>query len=131
MNDGECHVGTFGSLLARLVVGLVLFVISLSLPSAAAAAPLFTQCPAIGADTGCAILITINADGSATVATDGSQGPFDGNDDTLVGVQNNTTLSSIPSVQLSSTSSNPIFAFGRRRALYLPWSACFLVFYSF
>jgi hypothetical protein len=46
------------------------------------------QCPAIGTDTGCAIVIVVNADGSRSLVTDLSQAPFDGDDDTLVGVLN-------------------------------------------
>jgi hypothetical protein len=63
-----------------------------------AVAPLFTQCPAIGADTGCGILITINANGTTTVAADPSQPPYDGVEDTLIGVQNNSAspVSALP-----------------------------------
>lgn len=51
--------------------------------------PLFTQCPPVGADTGCATLITINADGSVSTATDPDQPPYDGDEDQLIGIQNN------------------------------------------
>ncbi len=76
----------------------------------AAPVPPFNQCPAIGADSACGILIYIDYDGSLRVKTDPSQGPFDGFDDTLIGVQNNSnhTILSIP---LKSPSPNPIFAF--------------------
>ncbi len=50
----------------------------------------FTQCPAVGLDTSCSVLITIGAGGTLTFATDGTQGPFDGIEDTLVGVQNSS-----------------------------------------
>lgn len=72
--------------------------------------PLFTQCPAIGADTGCGILITFNADGTTTIATDPGQPPFDGIEDTLVGVQNNAKVA-IPSTTITGTTSPPIFGF--------------------
>jgi hypothetical protein len=36
------------------------------------------------------VLYTINADGSVTTSTNPSQGPYEGADDTLVGVQNNS-----------------------------------------
>ena len=62
----------------------------------------FTECPAIGADTSCGILVLINPSGSVTVLADGTQGPYDGSDDTLVGVYNSSS-SSVPSVNLSST----------------------------
>jgi hypothetical protein len=55
-------------------------------------AALFTQCPPIGLDTGCAILLTINQNGTVTEQTDASQPPFDGDEDTLIGVQNNANF---------------------------------------
>jgi hypothetical protein len=74
--------------------------------------PLFTQCPAVHDNTGCGVLITLNANGKATIATDTNQGPFDNpapqGDDTLVGVVNDTNVP-IPNIILSST--NDIFAF--------------------
>jgi hypothetical protein len=69
---------------------------------------LFPQCPPVGADSGCAILISIDANGSLRVKSDPSQGPFDGIEDTLVGVQNNSNKT-ILSIPLSSTI--PIFGF--------------------
>lgn len=64
---------------------------------AGAAPSLLTECPAIGADFGCSVLITINPGGSLTFTVDGTQGPYDGVEDTLVGVLNHsgTTVSSI------------------------------------
>ena len=68
-----------------------------------------TICPAIGDDhnPGCGIVITINSDGTATVTATG-QGPYDGSDDTLVGIVNNSAAA-ISSVSLSS--STDIFGF--------------------
>ncbi|HEY6473960.1 MAG TPA: hypothetical protein VIY26_13795, partial [Acidimicrobiales bacterium] len=57
---------------------------------ASAAVPEFPQCPAIGHDTGCEFLITLPATGPATIQQDTTQGPYDGNDDTLVGIVNDT-----------------------------------------
>jgi hypothetical protein len=82
---------------------LVLF----NLPSFAGATPPFTQCPAVGADTSCAVLITINSGGGLSFATDPSQGPFDGIEDTLVGVWNNSGKVAT-SISLSGTN---IFGF--------------------
>lgn len=59
-------------------------------PAAEAASPEFPQCPAIGFDTGCAALITVNADGTSTVQFDANQPPFNGLADTLIGVVNDT-----------------------------------------
>jgi RHS repeat-associated protein len=49
----------------------------------------FSQCPAIGNDTSCAVLVTVT-DSGTQVQSDASQGPFDGVEDTLIGVQNNS-----------------------------------------
>jgi hypothetical protein len=75
-------------------------------PSAANAAE-FEQCPHVDKDAGCQFLITDSPSG-VTVAEDVSEGPYDGEDDTLVGVQNSSSgpVSSIP---LSST--NNIYGF--------------------
>jgi hypothetical protein len=72
-----------------------------------ASAATFTQCPAIGANTGCAVLITVAANGGISTAIDNTQGPYDGSEDTLIGVLNNssTALSSL------SISGTDIFGF--------------------
>lgn len=69
----------------------------------------FHECPALGANTSCGLLIVINPDGSSNVYADDTQGPYDGGDDTLVGIWNNSshTVNSIP---LSSTGA-PLFGF--------------------
>jgi hypothetical protein len=68
--------------------------------------PAYAQCPNVGADTGCGAVITIT-NGSSTLTATG-QGPYDGSDDTLVGVVNN---SSVPISSIQLTSGNNIFAF--------------------
>ncbi len=68
----------------------------------------FTQCPAIGADTSSALLIDATGGGTA-VLQDTTQGPYDGTEDTLIGVINQTTAP-ITSLALSSTTL-PLFAF--------------------
>jgi len=65
--------------------------------------PPFTQCPGVGADTSCAVLIIFNPDGTVTVKNDPSQGPFDSIEDTLVGVQNNLS-SPVFSISISGNS---------------------------
>jgi hypothetical protein len=69
-----------------------------AVPANAAPSPPFTQCPLIGEDTSCSVLIVVNAGGSHSVYTDPSQGPYDGADDTLIGVLNNSgaVVSSVP-----------------------------------
>lgn len=74
----------------------------------------FPECPAVGADTsGCEFLITVTSasGGSATAftvtASSPDLGPYDGSDDTLVGVLNNSG-STLTSLGLSS----PLDIFG-------------------
>ncbi|HEV2378139.1 MAG TPA: hypothetical protein VGS19_38990 [Streptosporangiaceae bacterium] len=70
-----------------------------------ATSPPFNECPAVGSDTSCGVLFIINPDGSVTVLTDPSQGPFDTPpvEDTLIGVLNNSNFP-VTSLQLTSTS---------------------------
>jgi cysteine-rich repeat protein len=71
-------------------------------------APPFLQCPPVGFDTSCGILIVAGSGGGSCsgglfhTIIDPSQGPFDGFDDTLIGVQN-TSSSPICSISLSSS----------------------------
>ena len=70
-------------------------------PTASATAfpsPPFKQCPAVGYDTSCEFLIVINPSGPVSILYDGTQGPYEGIDDTLIGVQNNSSqvIASIP-----------------------------------
>jgi hypothetical protein len=58
--------------------------------AAAAPSPPFTECPAIGASPSCQILLVINSDNTVSVDGDPSVGTFDGSDDTLVGIINNS-----------------------------------------
>ena len=84
-----------------LVVGLGVA----TLPSSAVAGPttpLFTECPAVGHDSGCHELITISASGVASVATDSSQPAIDNQEDTLVGVVNDSNAL-VSGVALSGT----------------------------
>jgi hypothetical protein len=80
----------------------------------------FNECPAIGDSTqGCAVLIILSSSGPATIVDNPNttcgpsghlacDGPFDGQDDTLVGIVNQTNVA-IPTVALSS--STDIFGF--------------------
>jgi hypothetical protein len=66
----------------------------------AAAAPQFPQCPAVGADTGCQYLITVNQLGVVSIASDPSQPSYATNlaathesgppTDALIGIQNDS-----------------------------------------
>jgi RHS repeat-associated protein len=78
-----------------------------ALTSAASPTTPFTECPAIGGDTSCGILIDVTESG-ISILQDPSQGPYDGSDDTLVGVlnQSSKTLG-----HLSLASNTYIFGF--------------------
>jgi hypothetical protein len=80
--------------LLGVVGSLVLFIASL-IPSAAGAA--FGQCPPVDHDTGCQFLFTVT-DTETSVQSDPTQGPYEGIEDALIGIQNNSSkpLSSIP-----------------------------------
>lgn len=64
-------------------------------------APPFTQCPAIGASPSCQILIVVNPDRTVSIYEDPSFHTYDGHDDTLVGVQNNSSAP-VSAIALSS-----------------------------
>jgi cysteine-rich repeat protein len=70
--------------------------------------PPFMQCPAVGADGSCGVLLVLNPGGVISVFNDPSQGPFDASEDTLIGIQNNSNAT-VTSIPLSSPL--PIFAF--------------------
>lgn len=61
--------------------------------AATAPAPPFTECPAIGASPSCEILLVVNANRTVSVEGDPSVGPYDGSDDTLVGIVNDSAAS--------------------------------------
>jgi hypothetical protein len=80
-----------GSLGARgaLAMMLVSAAVALSVVPGAGAQP-FTQCPPVDADKSCQFLVTIT-DAGPSVAADPTQGPYEGSDDSLIGVQNNSS----------------------------------------
>ncbi|MGH9353005.1 MAG: hypothetical protein ACRD2G_12735, partial [Terriglobia bacterium] len=66
-------------------------------------APPFTECPAVGQDTSCGLLIVFNAGGSASIFADSSQGAFNPNgDDTLIGAVNSSG-STVASTTITGT----------------------------
>src|SRR5258708_38071 len=89
---------------ARFVAALqILVLIALATPRPAMAA---SVCPAVGADTDCGVIITITDKGATVTGT--GQGPYDGIEDTLVGVVNK---SKIPIKALGLSSAKTIFGF--------------------
>jgi hypothetical protein len=68
----------------------------------------YAQCPAAGVATGCNLVVTFNPDGSETTTVGVSPGTYDGSDDTLIGVVNN---SAAPISSFNLSSSLDIFGF--------------------
>jgi hypothetical protein len=66
--------------------------------------PPFSQCPAVGQDTSCGLLLVVNPDNTISVLGDPSQGPYDGADDTLVGIVNNSTAA-VPAITVTGPGS--------------------------
>jgi hypothetical protein len=73
----------------RILAAVLISVGGLAVAPASAGA-LFRQCPPVGGNTGCQALITLE-DGAASVRQDPTQPYYDFSDDSLVGVQNNTS----------------------------------------
>jgi hypothetical protein len=97
------------------MLSVVVVSVGMAIPAAAVNLPLptppFNQCPAIGLSPSCAVLVVQNADGSVVTLVDGSVGPFDGIEDTLIGFQNNSG-SPVSSLPLSGSGSLiPPFSF--------------------
>ena len=90
-------------------------------PGTSTTAP-FNECPAIGFDNSCGLLIVISNNGeqvlqdnnngtSASTPTAGQQTPYDNTDDTVVGIVNESSKP-LYAIQLSgSSTSTPIFGF--------------------
>jgi len=91
------------SLLALSVSSVSALSLVLSVKPAAA----IGSCPKVGGDTSCATLITVVTNGSTVITVDPTQPPYDGNDDDLVGIINNTS-SALTSLPLSGSN---IFGF--------------------
>jgi hypothetical protein len=81
--------------------------------SGAGATPM---CPSIGSGSGCAYVITVNPNGTVSIAPGADPAPFDGNgrgegDDVMVGVVNDSNAITSSITLSSSSSSNDIFGF--------------------
>ncbi len=73
---------------ASLLGALIGMIVALA--GAPASEALFTQCPPVDKDTGCQFLITVT-DAGSSIAEDGTQPPYEGEDDALIGVQNGSS----------------------------------------
>lgn len=77
---------------SALAVGGVMAVAP-AIPAGATTTPAtpYAECPAIGSSPSCEILLVVNANNTVSVLGDSAVGTFDGSDDTLVGIINNST----------------------------------------
>jgi hypothetical protein len=82
---------------ARVAALVVLLAMTVAAWAPSGAQALFSQCPPVSADQGCQFLITVTSGGSSA-AQDATQGPYDAEDDSLIGVQNNSSgaISALP-----------------------------------
>lgn len=89
---GKFNTWSFRVLCAGTATGVALLGIISGTASASnpLAAP-FTECPAIGAAPSCEILLNVTSSRSISVLGNSSVGPYDGSDDTLVGIVNNSS----------------------------------------
>jgi len=82
----------------RVLVGMALAgaMFAWAAPQAPAAPP-FAQCPPVSVDKSCQFLVTITS-GAPAVEQDTTQGPYESSDDSLIGVQNNSSkaISALP-----------------------------------
>jgi hypothetical protein len=86
------------------IAALSLPAIALSAPAGASPTPApVASCPAVGQDSGCGYVVTVGANGLATVTHEAGVGPYDGSEDVLVGVVNDSDAL-VTSVELSGTS---------------------------
>jgi hypothetical protein len=95
------------ALRALIAGGAVAMAALLSAAPVASAQP-FGQCPPVSADKSCQYLITVT-DAGQSVAQDMAQGPYDGEDDSLIGVQNSSSKA-IAALPLSAGSTE-LFGF--------------------
>ncbi len=92
---------------AGTVAAAIMIAVGSTGTASAAANPLtapFTECPAIGAAPSCQILLVVNSNDTISVLGDSSVGPYDGSDDTLVGVVNNSAKP-VPAITVSGPGS--------------------------
>jgi len=81
----------------------------------------WNQCPAVGADTSCGLLIVVNSDGSVSIYASATQGPFDSAEDTLVGVQDNCAVcGAVASMPISGSNIFGLEGDGACSGIYTP-----------
>ncbi len=103
---GQLELGVCMKRLALFLIVSAATCAAWIVPTSASAAA-FPQCLPVDQDAGCGFLITVTNSG-VSIAQDASEGPYDGEDDTLVGIVNE---SSKPISQLALSSEGDIFGF--------------------
>lgn len=100
----QSKTGVFARARRYAFAGVLATGTALALPALAGTASAATgPCPAVHDATGCGVIITINATAPfVTVSNPGNGNPYDGHDDTLVGVVNNSGVA-LSSLGLSSS----------------------------
>ncbi len=93
------------TLLAVVAAFMVLGLMSAADGFASSPHPPFSQCPSVGASSSCKVLLVVNVDRSVTVYDDPAIGDYDGGDDTLVGIWNQSA-SPVDAVTVTGTGSS-------------------------
>jgi len=73
-----------------LLVPLASVAAAATAQAAATTTPPFNECPAVGQDPSCELLLVVNPNSTINVLGDPALGPYDGADDTLIGIVNNS-----------------------------------------
>lgn len=104
-------VGGTMSSLRRIACGIAVGATLALVASSPASAQNWNTCPSLGSNTaGCAVLITVGSGGSLSILLNPTNSqPYDGSDDALVGVVNNSGAS-LSSLRLSASGSG-LFGF--------------------
>ncbi len=87
------RTSVFGALLTVMLASSACGISAASAAPAVVPIPPFHACPAVGASPSCQIFLVVNPDATVSVWGDPSVGPYDGSDDTLVGVRNDSAQS--------------------------------------
>ena len=98
------HRYTWGILLATGAVAAGLLASAATSSAVTSTTPPFGQCPAIGAAPSCDILLVVNTNNTVSVYGDTTVGPYDGGDDTLVGIVNDSAAA-VPAVTVTGAGS--------------------------
>jgi hypothetical protein len=99
----EQKEASMGKVLMRLFAATAGAATLALLAGTTAAAVPFNECPAVGADTSCSVLVTIGTGGGLSFALDSTQPPYENIEDSLVGVLNNSG-GTVGSINLSTAS---------------------------